>query len=59
MPKKHSAESKSFVEPDAGGSLDESDRKKLELGEAMEHDHGQSREELEEDIEDIDKGKRD
>ncbi len=39
---------------DAAGSLSEHDRKKLELGDAMEHEHGRKREEIEEDIEELD-----
>ena len=61
MSKKHPADSKSIVDRAEGGgaSLGEHDRKKLELGDAMEHEHGQNREDLEEDIEEIDDQKPD
>jgi hypothetical protein len=56
MSKKHPAESESIVGSSGPtGSVCEKDRKKIELGDAMEHEHGQKREELEEDIERIDK----
>jgi hypothetical protein len=46
-------ETKSTVNPGGSGSgaLDEYDRKNLELGEAMEHEHGQDREQTEQDVE--------
>jgi hypothetical protein len=61
MSKKHPADSKSLVEPAGGkaGSLGEHDWKKLELGDAMDHEHGQNREDLEEDIEEIDDRQQD
>jgi hypothetical protein len=60
MNKKHPADSKSMAHTAGGdmGQVGEEDRKKMELGDAMEHEHGQNREELEEDIERID-GKQD
>jgi len=59
MTRKHPAESKSFVEPsrEGEGNLGEADRKKMELGDAMEHEQGEARERNEEDVEEIDEGK--
>jgi hypothetical protein len=54
MDKKHPAKSKSMA--DTPAPLKETDKKKLELGDAMEHEHGQSRESTEEDIESLDRG---
>jgi hypothetical protein len=56
MSKKHPAESKTMADTAGreGAPVGEKDRKKMELGDAMEHEHGQNREELEEDIERID-----
>jgi hypothetical protein len=56
MNKKHPADSKSTVGPAEapGETVGEHDRKKLELGDAMEHEHGQAREDLEEEIEEVD-----
>jgi hypothetical protein len=58
MAEKHSRHSKSFVpsSTDQSRPLSERERKKLELGEAMEHEHGQTREDIEEDIEKLDEG---
>ena len=55
MTKKHPAHSKAFVSPTGPESPPEHDRKKMELGDAMEHEHGQDREDIEEDIEELDK----
>ena len=57
MNKKHPAKSKSMVDVRGpSGPLKETDRKKLELGDAMEHEHGQARENTEQDIESLDQG---
>jgi len=62
MAEKHSRHSKSVLDSsaDPSGSLTERERKKLELGDAMEHEHGQTREDIEEEIEKLDEepGKR-
>ena len=59
MEKKHPAESKSVAGNAGGGAgaVGEKDRKKMELGDAMEHEHGAKREELEEEIERMDEKK--
>jgi hypothetical protein len=57
MNDKHPRHSESVPHPDTSTQhLSEAERKKLELGDAMEHEHGQAREETEEDIEKIDDG---
>jgi hypothetical protein len=55
--KKHPARSKSMVTPTSPNSLPENERKKMELGDAMEHEHGQEREETERDIEKLDRSR--
>jgi hypothetical protein len=55
MTNKHPAHSKTIVSPTGPESPSEHDRKKMELGDAMEHEHGQDREETEKDIEELDK----
>lgn len=59
MSDKHPASSKSMAHPSAaaaGGSppLSEGERKKMELGDAMEHEHGQAREDTAKDIQEMD-----
>jgi len=44
-----------MVAPIGPERLSEHERKKMELGDAMEHEHGQEREETERDIEELDK----
>jgi vacuolar-type H+-ATPase subunit B/Vma2 len=53
--KKHPSRTKSMVAPIGPERLSEHERKKMELGDAMEHEHGQEREETERDIEELDK----
>jgi len=57
MKDKHPRHSKSF-EGETGhhaGRISEAQRKQMELGDAMEHEHGRSREETERDVEELDK----
>ncbi len=54
-PLKHSKNTLDSATPKpAAGHLSESDKKKLELGDLMEHEQGRRRESLQKDIHDLD-----
>jgi hypothetical protein len=63
MSAKHPASSRSLEHPSTahsggGQTPGERDRKKMELGDAMEHEHGQDREDTAKDIQELDKARQ-